>query len=224
MASTEGPKIATREIELSKLVAHPQNANRMDTETRLKLKSHVSETGKYPALVVRPHPEGGDRFEILDGHQRSKVLRLLGYKSARCEVWDVDDAGAKTLLATLNRLRGQDDPNLRAALFGSMALDLSFDPLDLELPETLADVLPDTLDEMYRLQALLADEKATAKRKSKKAPKYSTLRFRLESRDRAVVDEAIAKAGGGKTLEQQSSGLLRICRAWIDGIQDKAPE
>ncbi|MBE3071108.1 MAG: ParB N-terminal domain-containing protein, partial [Planctomycetes bacterium] len=56
------------------------------------------------------------RYQILNGHHRAQALRELGHTHARCDVWEVDDAEARLLLATLNRLEGRDDPGLRARL------------------------------------------------------------------------------------------------------------
>ncbi|TVQ53438.1 MAG: hypothetical protein EA377_07955 [Phycisphaerales bacterium] len=110
-------------IPLDRLVPHPDNANRMTSGDRAKLMAHVRETGRYPAIIVRPHPDpnrDGD-YQVLDGHHRLEVLRELGYERANCEVWDVTDDQATLLLLTLNRLRGEDDPEKRGALIQRLA-------------------------------------------------------------------------------------------------------
>ena len=61
------------------------------------------------------------RFEVLDGHQRLSVLRRLGRDQALCYLWPCDDATALVLLATLNRLEGEDVPALRSALLAELA-------------------------------------------------------------------------------------------------------
>jgi ParB-like chromosome segregation protein Spo0J len=61
----------------------------------------------YPPLIVRPHPRSAGKFEILDGRQRLDVLRELGFSSARCEIWTVDDYQAELYAATLNHLRSR---------------------------------------------------------------------------------------------------------------------
>lgn len=48
------------------------------------------------------------------------MLQELGYKTAKCEVWDVDDKQALVLLSTLNRLRGADDIEKRSRLLKEM--------------------------------------------------------------------------------------------------------
>ena len=98
-------RIGPRNVPLDDLVPHPLNSNVMSEDLREKLKAHIKRTRRYPFLVVRPF---GEKYQVLDGHHRVAILRDLGHTEARCDVWDVDDREAKLLLATLNRLEGQD--------------------------------------------------------------------------------------------------------------------
>src|SRR5438093_6217138 len=101
--SRSGKRIGPRMVSLDDLQPHPFNSNVMPADLREKLKAHIKGTGRYPSVVVRPHPKGQGKYEILDGHHRAEVLRELGHTEARCDVWEVDDHEAKLLLATLNR-------------------------------------------------------------------------------------------------------------------------
>src|SRR6266850_1219361 len=92
-----GPKT----IALDNLLAHPLNSNVMSDDLREKLKVHIKRTGRYPFIVVRPHPEQPGKYQVLDGHHRVGVLRELEHTEVRCDVWEVDDREAKVLLATL---------------------------------------------------------------------------------------------------------------------------
>lgn len=65
----------------------------------------------------------GNEYQILDGHHRMIVLQELGYKTAKCEVWDVDDKQALVLLSTLNRLRGSDDIEKRSTLLHELSIN-----------------------------------------------------------------------------------------------------
>src|SRR6185436_6735913 len=94
--------VGTRMIPLGDLVPHPLNSNVMPEDLREKLKAHIKRTGRYPYVIVRPHPEKNGEFQVLDGHHRVEVLRTLGHDAARCDIWNVDDREAKLLLATLN--------------------------------------------------------------------------------------------------------------------------
>jgi ParB-like chromosome segregation protein Spo0J len=113
--STEKDKhLGVKMIPLDDLVPHPLNSNVMNEEMQEKLRVHIKRTEQYPFLVVRPHPELPGKYQVLDGHHRIAVLRELGHTEGRCDIWKADDREAKILLATLNRLEGQDQPIRRA--------------------------------------------------------------------------------------------------------------
>ena len=118
-------RVGPRMVALDDLTPHPLNANVMPEDLRAKLAAHIRRTGRYPFLVVRPHPDEPGKYQVLDGHHRVEVLRELGFTEARCDVWDVDDREAKLLLATLNRLQGQDLPIRRAELIHELLGEMS---------------------------------------------------------------------------------------------------
>lgn len=134
------------EVEISRLLPHPENSNRMDVETLSKLRRHIESTGRYEPLVVRPHPTEDGRFQVINGHHRLQVLKALGHTKARCVIWEVDDDQARLYLATLNRLSGEDIPERRALLIGSLLE--SFEVNDL------AGLLPESQDQIAELQRL----------------------------------------------------------------------
>lgn len=122
-------------IALDDLHAHPANANVMPGELLAKLKDHLARSGRYPPIIVRVHPQRAGGYQVLDGHHRVAAMRELGWRTARCDVWDVDDTEAMLLLTTLNQLRGQDDPRKRAALVSALAAELPIAQLAGQLPE-----------------------------------------------------------------------------------------
>ena len=113
---SKSKRIGPRTVPLANLRPHPLNANVLPEDLKVKLKAHIKRTSRYPHVIVRSHPDEPEIYQILDGHHRVEVLRDLGHAEARCDVWDVDDREAKLLLATLNRLEGQDVPIRRASL------------------------------------------------------------------------------------------------------------
>lgn len=126
-------------IPLSKLHAHPDNANVMPPRLLRKLIAHLKASGRYPPLIVRPHPDQADDYQILDGHHRAQGLRAIKATTAQCEVWpDVHDEQAAILLLTLNRLRGEDDPMKRAALLARLRQVKPEKDLLAEIPENRA--------------------------------------------------------------------------------------
>ncbi len=139
----------TQTIKLDKLKPHPANSNVMPEHLVTKLANHIKRTGQYPPLIVRPldqsntanSPHTGD-YQIIDGHHRAIALKQAKKDSAHCVVWQADDREALVLLATLNRLQGQDDPRKRANLLGSLA--------DQHNLASLADLLPERIDQLKK--------------------------------------------------------------------------
>ena len=98
-----------KSIPLDKLDAHPDNPNEQSKVNFGKLVRNIERTGLYEPLVVRPHPNKTGHFQIINGHHRCHALTKLGYKSADCIMWEIDDEQTDILLATLNRLGGSDN-------------------------------------------------------------------------------------------------------------------
>lgn len=124
-------------IAIEKLVAHPDNPNRMSMKNYAKLVRHIERTGRYEPLLVRPCPQKechscpnhgldgsgkmkGDCFQIINGYHRWKALRELGCKTADVIVWDIDDHDTEVLLATVNRLGGSDVLEKKVALLNRL--------------------------------------------------------------------------------------------------------
>lgn len=102
----EGVDRVLQEIPIDRLVPHPENSNYMSAEMVRKLRQHIERTGRYEPLTVRQHPSTEDKYEVLNGHNRLRVLQAIGHDSARCVIWDVDDAQARLYLATLIDIEG----------------------------------------------------------------------------------------------------------------------
>jgi len=111
-----------------------------------KLRRHIESTGRYEPLVVRPHPQEQDKFQVINGHHRLRVLKAIERKRAMCVVWNIDDDHARLYLATLNRLSGTDIAERRAALIANLLK--SFDL------EDLAERLPDDKKHIEAIRAL----------------------------------------------------------------------
>jgi ParB-like chromosome segregation protein Spo0J len=74
------------EIPVELLLEHPENSNLMNAETAQKLRRHIEQTGRYEPLTVRPHPSEEGKFQVINGHNRLKVLRTLKFEKANCVV------------------------------------------------------------------------------------------------------------------------------------------
>lgn len=174
------------DIPLVELRPHPQNSNVMPEPLLAKLVEHLRRTDRYPPVIVRCFYGA---YQILDGHHRVEALRRLARASARCVVWEVDDAGALMLLATLNRLQGQDDPRKRAALIESL-----HDHVDLK---TLAGRLPEHGDQIKKLMRL-NDATLTPRPPQALGEMPVAIHFFLLPAQRRVVEKRLCEIGGSR--------------------------
>ena len=202
-----------QDILIGYLVPHPENSNHMSTEMLTKLRRHIERTGRYEPLTVRPHPSQEGKFELLNGHNRLRVLRALGHESARCVVWDVDDAQARLYLATLNRLAGSDIPERRAALLEN--LFSTFDVADLST------LLPDDrgqLEELERLARLEPEEFGTAGAPEGQESEVPViLDFVLEEAEAKEVNLALDMVRASEEEQASSRGqaLVQLARFYL---------
>ncbi|MHC4519886.1 MAG: ParB/RepB/Spo0J family partition protein [Planctomycetota bacterium] len=135
-----------RQIALDKLLAHPDNPNRMSRANFAKLVRHIKRTGQYEPLVVRPHPHQRGRFQIINGQHRCQALDRLGHKTAQAVVWNVNDEQTDMLLTTLNRLGGRDMLDKKLAILRRLSRRRP--------ARDLAKLLPQTRGQLERLVGL----------------------------------------------------------------------
>ncbi|MCP4609437.1 MAG: ParB N-terminal domain-containing protein [Planctomycetes bacterium] len=175
-------------IALDKLVAHPDNPNRMSKAKFTKLLRNIERTGRYEPLVVRPCPQKPDYFQIINGHHRWRVLKELDYKTAEALVWDVNDQDTDMLLATLNRLGGSDVLEKKLALLKRLNKS-AFDGRTAEL----AKLLPQTASQIKRLTKFAISDcrKAVENHKSQK---FNPLVFFLNDKQQDIVANALSAA------------------------------
>ena len=122
-------------VSIDLLVAHPESCNFMAVDSLRKLRMHIERTGRYEPILVRPHPLKKSWFEIINGHNRVRVLRALHHLKVRCVVWRVDDEQTRLYMATLNRLSGIDIPERRAVLMERLLSVIDVQQLASMVPE-----------------------------------------------------------------------------------------
>ena len=213
-------RIGPRNVKLDDLVPHPLNANVMSEDLQEKLKAHIKRTGRYPFLIVRPHPKELGKFQVLDGHHRVAVLRELEHTEARCDVWDVGDREARLLLATLNRLEGQDLPIRRAQLMHELLNDLRLDDLAGLVPESDKQIedLHALLEFPAEEIAALLDEETEAEEKV--LPRVMS--FVVSPEQEELIEDAVELASDG-TLgrDRKARGLSNLAKHFLEGRDEK---
>jgi len=214
-----GQRIGPRMIGLGDLLPHPLNSNVMEPDLQAKLRAHIKRTGRYPFLVVRPHPDEPGKYQVLDGHHRVAVLRDLGHIEARCDVWEVDDREAKLLLATLNRLQGQDQPRKRAELVHELLAEMNVADLGGLLPET-----DKQLEELHALLEFPAEEVAAllqeqAEEAEKVLPRVMT--FVVTPEQEEVIEQAVELASDGTPgRDRKARGLANLAKRFLEERSD----
>ena len=111
-----------------------------------KLKRSIAEFGFVEPLVVNSH-----NMCCLGGHQRLSVLKDMGVESVECVmVEEPDQAREKALCVALNRIKGEWDMDMLAALLQDEAvfsLPTGFEEGEVDLERMLEDVEPPELPE-----------------------------------------------------------------------------
>ncbi len=190
-------------LPLAHLHAHPMNSNVMPEPALAKLVEHIRQTDRYPAVIVRPHPTLAGQYQVLDGHHRVEALGRLSRTEAACQVWPVSDAEALTLLATLNRLQGRDDPLRRAALVTQLAATLP--AAHEQALASLAKQLPEDVAGLVRLMKL-ATPPAPPQRAIPLEALPVAVHFFLRPAEKKLLDATLKKRGG--TREQALMAMV----------------
>ena len=123
-------------IALGKLEFHPDNPNKQSRVNFARLVRNIERTGRYEPLIVRPCLKKAGRFQIINGHHRCQALVRLGYETADCIIWDINDEETDILLTTLNRLGGSDELGKKLKLLKRLNKRLESRELAKLLPQT----------------------------------------------------------------------------------------
>jgi len=182
---------------LADLIGREDKATVLPKRARTALAEQIARHGCYPALVVRQHPKRPGKYEILDGHHRAEILRALGWKTARCEVWPVDGEGADLAAATLDRLRGRPDAKKAARQTRQIVQRFGRDGAAARLGITPAG-----------LRQQLAVAHSPRPQIDGPAMDLHPVVFHLSGADMARLSDALRKAGGGGL--PRSEALMRV--------------
>jgi len=198
-----------RSIPLEKLIAHPDNPNRMSKANLAKLVRNIEQTGRYEPITVRPHPQRKGCFQIINGEHRCKALAKLGYKTADCIVWDIDDKQTDILLATLNRLGGSDNLDKKIGLLKHLNKRME--------SAELAKLLPTTAKQIERLVNL-----KRPRQPANMSPQLfaNPIVFFLNDRQQRIIENAISLAAEPQTkmikAAKRAAALAQIAEHFLN--------
>lgn len=138
-----------KKIKIEKLIHADYNPRKDlkagDSEYE-KIKRSIQEFGYVEPVIVNKHGCEDGKYLIVGGHQRTKVMKDLGYEEIDCVVVDMDKNKEKTLNIALNKITGEWDFDQLAVLMEELKLedyDLELTGFDFSEAERLLDSLKD---------------------------------------------------------------------------------
>jgi len=208
--SSSQNKIDFRYIEVEKIRPNPWNPNRMRPELLAKLTSEIRRKGMILPLVTRPVE---NFFQIIDGEHRWQAAKQMELKIVPCIVVEMDEAEARLKNLQLNRLRGEDEPELLARLLRELNIEMGIEQLAGRLPF-------DRIEIEQSLELLEIKESAESRQKLEREMQ-EMLRDRIFSvivseQEKATIEHSIhlAQSSSGQPL-RPGSALAKICGAYL---------
>ena len=158
------------EIEVEKIHPNPWNVNRMSRAMQTKLIRYLKREGLVEPLVVRPHPNQDDDYELLGGAHRYRICKEdLGHKTIPCVIVNgLDDKRAKILSVNLNSMTGETVPSLLSKLLTDLHVEMPLEDMQVLLPYDQSEIrdslalmqLPDDLENDLEIEAAEQDSEA----------------------------------------------------------------
>lgn len=208
-------QVRIQEIPVELLLEHPENSNFMNAETAQKLRRHIEQTGRYEPLIVRPHPGEEGKFQVVNGHNRLRVLRSLKFEKANCVVWDLNDQQARLYLATLNRLSGKDVPERRATLLDNLLQSFDINELTSLLPDDKKQI-----EQLERLSHLELDELSEQRTIREEFKVLVMLNFILDESEAKELNLALDLVLNKEAENiSRSQALVRLARFYLKNYQ-----
>jgi hypothetical protein len=199
------------ELPLELLKDNRSAPNRMPRMFYKKLRYNIQRIGRYETLTVRRHPERNGCFEVLNGHARLQVLRVLGASSVKCDIWEVSDLEAHLFLAVLNRLCGSEVPELRMGLLFDLLKEIPKNELAAHIPETLSH-----LDKLAQLEAISKEPEITSFEKSFEKPGAIVMNFHLKREQYEVVLRTINDITIRCNAQDSETPLVTLAQYYLD--------
>ncbi len=169
-------------VPIDMLIDNPNNPNHMSKSSFAKLVRNIEHTGLYEPIIVRKRDsDSSSLYEIINGHQRVRALKQLGYTSVDVCVWDIDDEQVDIFAATLNRLSGKDMLENKLALLKRLS--------EQSDAKKLAEVLPLTSGQIERYRNLSLPREPA----KQELPFDEPLIFFVNKKQRQIIENAIQK-------------------------------
>jgi hypothetical protein len=138
-------------------------------------------------------------------------------------VWEVNDRDAKLLLATLNRLQGQDLPARRAQLIHELLGEMSLGDLAGLLPEDERQI-----EDLHALLEFPAEEiaallDAEAEEAERILPRVMS--FVVSPEQEEVIDQAVELASDGTPgRDRKARGLTNLAKRYLEERSGEADQ
>lgn len=207
-------------IETERLKPNPWNPNRMSPERAGKLKAEIKNAGMILPIVVR-HIRANDRqeclsaleYQIIDGEHRWLIAMELGMGFVPCIVVELDENEARIKTIQLNRLRGEDEPELLARLLRELEIEMGLEEISARLPFDRVEI-----EESLELVELETSEESRKKleREMSEMLKDRIFSIIVSEQEKASIERAIHLFNSrSETGLRPGSALARICEAVI---------
>lgn len=103
-----GAKVTPRDsLPVVSLIPNSYGVRSMTEIENDRLQRSIKEVGLLQAIIVRPLIGTDGLYEIIDGRQRWKAAKSLGWQFIDVIIKDLNDVEAKTLSITVNKLNGE---------------------------------------------------------------------------------------------------------------------
>jgi ParB/RepB/Spo0J family partition protein len=216
--------IEFRRIATGALRPNPWNPNRMSAELAKKLAAEIKKGGMILPIVVRPLPGqggqsrgiGGTRpleYQIIDGEHRWLVAKELGMESVPAVVVELSESEARLKTIQLNRLKGEDEPELLARLLRELNLDLGLEEMLARLPFDRVE-LEQTMELVELLESSEVREKLD--REMNEMLKDRVFSVIVSEEEKATIERAIHFFNSRcQTSLRAGSALAKICEGHL---------
>ncbi len=137
LAAPSRPRAAgARHVPIEQIVPNPDQPRRDFSERDLEdLAASIREKGIIQPLILRPHPDDPDRYQIVAGERRWRAAQLAGVHEVPALVRDLDDADMLEIAIIENVQRA--DLNAAEEALGYRQLMDRFGHTQEKLAETL---------------------------------------------------------------------------------------